>query len=68
MEIKTNTQLGHIPVQPDPFKRSPNFAHLPGRDINNKLVDTTERSMGALRPSEQHDKFEVKGTHVNFQV
>lgn len=68
MEVKSNTELGRISIQPDPLKRTPNYAALPGRDINNKLVDSTQKAMGALRPSDQKDMFEVQGSHVNYKA
>ncbi len=69
MEIKASTELGFERKQgADFFAKVGEQAGVPGRDINNKMVESVQRQAASVRPSQNVEQYQVSGTNVNVQA
>lgn len=69
MEVKLRTELGIKVADPNLAamdKKVENFAHLPGRDMNNAQIDTAKKEASALKPSQAREMFRVEGNSINL--
>ena len=69
MQIRSCVQLGFQDKQgADFFRKVGEQANVPGRDINNKMVESVQRASSSLRPSQNVEQYQVSGTNVSFRA
>ncbi len=47
-------------------KKTENYAHLPGSDWSNELINTLQREAAAVNPTQSRNLFKVQGNTVNI--
>ena len=72
MEIRLGAEVGLKRAaslgMPEIKKKVENFAHLPGRDMNNRQARDIERTAAAMKPTDVKNRFKVLGNTVDIQA